>query len=107
MRSPITPRATGQMTHLMAELRMTCWPTWLATTPSFSIRISGAPVVTHLLAAADELLDFLDGLAVNVPPLQAALTELEGRFEMIANALQEFLHKDASPPALHQDNFAL
>jgi hypothetical protein len=67
----------------------------------------GAPVVTHLFAAAGELFDFLDELAVNVPPLQAPLTELEGRFEMIANSLQEFLHKDVSPPVPHQGYFVL
>jgi hypothetical protein len=63
--------------------------------------------VTHLFAAVGEAFDFLDEFAVNVPPLQAALTAIEGKFEMIANALQEHLPKDASPHALHQDNFVL
>ena len=67
----------------------------------------GAPVVTHLLTAAGELFDSFDQLAVNLPPLQAALTEFESRFDMIANALQERLSKDASPADLHQDNFVL
>ena len=62
--------------------------------------------VTHLLAAAGELFDRLDDLAVNVPALQAALTELEGRFEMIANALQEPSQRDAATTP-HQDNFVL
>jgi hypothetical protein len=67
----------------------------------------GAAVATHLLAAAGELFDFFDELAVNVPPLREALTELEGRFETIANALEEFLAKNAPPAAHHQDNFVL
>src|SRR5262245_13352446 len=67
----------------------------------------GAPVVAHLLTAAGELFDSFDQLAVNLPPLQAALTEFESRFDMFANALQERLSKDASPADLHQDNFVL
>jgi len=61
----------------------------------------------HLLAAADKFFEFLEELAVNVPPLQTALTELEGRLETIANALQEHLPKHESSANLHQDNFVL
>ena len=63
-----------------------------------------APVFNHLL---DKAIDFLDELAANVPPLQSALTDLEGRFEMFANALHEHLPKNESSASLHQDNFVL
>jgi hypothetical protein len=66
--------------------------------------VFGSPVFTDLLEKAG---DFLDELAANVPPLQAALTELESGSGIIANILHELLPKDASPHALHQDNFVL
>jgi hypothetical protein len=67
----------------------------------------GAPFVTHLVAAAAKAFDFLDELALNIPPLQAALTELEDKFEMIANALQEHLPKNESSSGLQIDNLLL
>jgi len=59
--------------------------------------VFGSPVFTDLLEKAG---DFLDELAANVPPLQAALTELESGSGIIANILHELLPKDASPHAL-------